>query len=265
MQAATSSSAAANSPVEGDDWLAIAKSSSQTKRKSLSGPAAGRSKAAAPAAPGGWMSSGKLGLSTGDESDEKNVDKAGGLATTTAKPKKKKKQTKGPSSAAAGGPGGWLGSGALGVPTEDDEDDEDGGGDGGVGSDDGRGVAVTIETQTEDDIEAVTERGAAEKASATKLPPWAKPWTPPPKPEVVPEAPAEKEVIQPFQVPRSKQQAYLEWRTAIGQQGKILGLVFRQKQTCGEYSRASHNATARQLSTIAPQRMNFDSAGRGSQ
>ncbi len=176
---------------EGDDWLAVATSSGQAKRKSPPGPSARPLVAAAPATQGGWMSAGKLGLPTGDDSDEDGAGKIGGggsTAVAVATPKKKKKT--GPSSPTAGGPGGWLGSGALGVPVEDDNDEDSR--DGGGGDDSGRGAAVTIETQTEDDIGAVTERGAVEKGDAPKLPPWAKPWTPPPKPEVVPDAKPEE-------------------------------------------------------------------------
>lgn len=170
----------------GDDWLSIAKSGGQIKRKSPPSPAARHSVAATQ---GGWMSSGRLGLPAGDSSDEGDVGTTGGgggsTAAAPAKPKKHKKQA-GRSSPTAGGPAGWLGSGALGVPAEDGSDEDDGGG-GGGGSDDGRGVGVTIETQTEDDIHAVTEKGTVEKEDAPKLPPWAKPWVPPPKPEVAPE------------------------------------------------------------------------------
>ena len=175
----------------GDDWLALAKSSGQAKRKSPPSPTARHSVVASP---GGWMSSGKLGLPTDDDSDEGAAGKPGGGGGSTgaapAKPKKHKKRA-GQSSPTAGGPAGWLSSGALGIPAEDESDDDDGDGDGdgggGGGSDDRRGVGVTIETQTEDDIQAVTDQGAIKKETAPKLPPWAKPWTPPPKPEVVPE------------------------------------------------------------------------------
>ena len=151
------------------------------------------------------MSSGKLGISTEDDSDQDDTGKLGGpSASGTSKSKKKeKKKEKKKKTVEAAVSGGWLGSGALGLPAGDesdsDEEESDGGG--------GQGVGVTIETQTEDDIEAVTEGGAIEKDNAPKLPPWAKAWTPPPKPEVVPDAapevtsaPAEeadKQVIMP--------------------------------------------------------------------
>eukprot|EP00903_Cladosiphon_okamuranus_P006527 g6378.t1 len=176
----------------GDDWLAIAKSSGQTKRKSPPS-----SVAASAATQGGWLSSGKIGLPTEDDGDEGDAGTAGGGGGSTAaaptKPKKKKKQAGRPSSP-AGGSAGWLASGALGISAEDESDEDDGGGGGGGGgggSDDGRGVGVTIETQTEDDIEAMIKKGAIEKGNAPKLPPWAKPWVPPPKLEVVPETASE--------------------------------------------------------------------------
>lgn len=180
--AGTPSAAEAGS---GNDWLAAAKSSGHTKLKPNQGATGARRASNGNAAPAGWMSSGKLGLPTGSDSDE---DGGGGPVTAIAGKPKKGKQT----GEAASGPGGWLSSGALGVPAED-AGDEDGDGDGGG---DGRAVMVTMDTQTEDDIEAVTERG-----DAPKLPPWAKPWTPPPKPEALPddtpEAPSEKEVSWP--------------------------------------------------------------------
>ena len=176
------------SAIEDDDWLAVAKSTSQASRHKShnSSPATRSSAAAAPAAPGGWMSSGKLGLPTGGGSDEGDAGETGDGSTNT---KNRKKQPR-KAASSAGGPTGWLGSGALGVPAEDGSDEEDvgdGDGGGGGGNGDGRGVGVTIETQTEDDIQAVTEKGAIEKDKAPKLPPWAKPWVPPPKPEVEPD------------------------------------------------------------------------------
>lgn len=173
-------------PGSGSDWLSVAKSSGQTKSKPrVTAPAANAT--AAPASPGGWMSSGKLGISTEDDSDQEDAGEVGGgPATATAKPKKKKKK-KTEAASAPSVSGRWLGSGALGVPAgdeSDDDDDDDDESDGGGGR---SGVGVTIETQTEDDIEAFTEGGAIEKENAPKLPPWAKPWVPPPKPEVVPD------------------------------------------------------------------------------
>lgn len=173
---------------EGGDWLVVARTSGQNKRKSSPDPSA-RSAAAALATQGGWMSSGKLGLSTRDDSDDDvggRMRSGGSTAAAASAPKKKRKH--GASSPTASGPGGWLSSGVLGVPVDDNssEDRGDGVGDGGGGNDYGRGIGVTVETQTEDDIKAVTEEGTIEKGNAPKLPPWAKPWTPPPKPEVIP-------------------------------------------------------------------------------
>ena len=184
-QAAAPSAAPAvdGSCAEEDDWLAVAKSTGQTKRKSHNSPAAGSSVAVASAAPGGWMSSGKLGLPTGDGSDEDDAGKTGGGSAKA----KKKKQTR-RASLSAGGPPGWLGSGALGVPAGGESDEDDVGGGVGGGSGDARGVGVTIETQTDENIEAVTKGETVQKENAPKLPPWAKPWVPPPKPEVVPDA-----------------------------------------------------------------------------
>jgi len=154
--------------------------------------AAGAPKPSTPAAPGGWMSSGILGISTDNDSDHDNAVNAapdGSTASTAATRKPRKRKQPGVSVPVANGPGGWLSAGALGVPTEDEcgDDDHEGG-----GGDEKAVVLATIETQTEDDIVAVTERGAVEKDGGRKLPPWAKPWTPPPKPQVVPDpAPAE--------------------------------------------------------------------------
>ncbi|CAB1112512.1 unnamed protein product [Ectocarpus sp. CCAP 1310/34] len=163
----------------GADWLAVAKSSGQAKRSTVvKRPSVGA------AAPGGWMSSGKLGLPTGDGSDEDQAGKTSGSGGV-AKPKKNKKARG--SVSATSGPGGWLSAGALGVPAKDESDKEDG-----VGSDDGQAAMVTIETQTEENIGAVTKAGTdAEKGNASKLPPWAKPWVAPPTPEVKPDTAAE--------------------------------------------------------------------------
>lgn len=180
---ATAKPTGASSPAEresGSDWLSVAKSSGQSQSKPrVTAPAANP---AASAAPGGWMSSGKVGIWTVDDSDQDDPGKVGGgSAAATAKNKKKKQA--GEATSAASVPGGWLGTGALGVPTEDERYGDDDRSDGG-----GHGVGVTIETQTADDIEAVTKGRAIEKENAPTLPPWAKRWVPPPKPEVVPDA-----------------------------------------------------------------------------
>lgn len=178
----------------GLDWLAVAKSSGQKKSKPQVTAAVAKG-TAAPAAPGGWMSSGKLGISTEDEDDDIVGTTNGGdsSAGAGAGKAKKRKQVRG-SVSAASGPGGWLLSGSLGAEPEEESEDDDGGGDAKVSA---RGVGITIETQTEDDIEAVTGKGAVEKAAASKLPPWAKPYVPLPQttevPDTLPKAEETKE------------------------------------------------------------------------
>lgn len=132
------------------------------------------------AAPGGWMTSGKLGVSTEDDGDENNDPNgskgggAGGAAVGRKKASRASKKKGKVSVPAASGPGGWLAAGSLGVPVDEESDEqEEGGGNG------GRAVMVTAETQTEEDIEGIVKRG-----DAPKLPPWAKVWVPP-VPEVV--------------------------------------------------------------------------------
>lgn len=177
--ATTAAPTGASSAAEGDsgsDWLTIAQSSSKKKQKPSPNTTAAKGTVGGGgggAAPGdGWMSSGKLGVPTGDDSDD---DETGKGAAAKSK-KKKKKHAKGATASAASAPGGWLNSGSLGVPAEDESDEDSGDGS-------GQPILVTIETQTEEGIEAITERG-----SAPALPPWAKRWTPPPQPEAVPDA-----------------------------------------------------------------------------
>ena len=184
---AGTSSCAAVDLDSGNDWLAAATSSDHTKPKPRVAASTGKA-TAAPAAPGGWMSSGKLGLATEEDSDQDNAGTAGAggsAASTTAgiKPRKRK-QPRGVEPV-AGGPGAWISAGALGVSPEAESDEEEDHGHAGGG----KGIGVTIETQTEDDIEAVTETGTTDKGGAPKLPPWAKPWSPPPKPQVLPDTP----------------------------------------------------------------------------
>lgn len=160
---AASKDTAATTPTtpSAPDWLADAKSRGTTKHNKRS--TAAKRASIGSAAPGGWMSSGKLGLSTGD--DDSDEDQAGktGRGSAKSRKKKKKQQSRGSVSAA-----GWLSSGALGVPAQDESDED------GDDSDGGRPSMVTTETQTEDNIE-----GASKSANGPKLPPWAKPWTPP--------------------------------------------------------------------------------------
>lgn len=127
------------------------------------------------------MTSGKLGLGGDDMEDSSDVvaatDRDGG-GSKLGKRLANRRAQKGEKSLAVAqgtsGSGGWLTSGGLGVALESD-DDGDGDGDG-RGDDEWSGkVLVTIETQTEEDIEGIVKRGAA-----PRLPPWAKPWVPPP-------------------------------------------------------------------------------------
>ncbi|CAM9691092.1 unnamed protein product, partial [Ectocarpus fasciculatus] len=184
--ASTDTAAAAPAAPSAPDWLADAKSRGTTKNNN-SAKVAKRASIGSAAAPGGWMSSGKLGLSTGDGSDEEQADKTDrGSGMPRKQKKKKKKQNRG-SISAGGGPAGWLTSGALGAPAHDESDED------GSDSDDGRPLMVTAETQTEDDIDEATKT-----ANGPKLPPWAKPWTPPsPEPEAepdtAPEPPSEQQ------------------------------------------------------------------------
>lgn len=127
------------------------------------------------------MTSGKLGVATEDDSDGDSGGGGGRKAGATTR-KKSGAKTGGTKPPALSGPGGWLGSGALGVPTEDESDDDgDVGGSGGGGP-----VMVSLETQTDEDIEGIVKRG-----EVPKLPPWAKRWTPPvPEPVVVESEPS---------------------------------------------------------------------------
>ncbi len=132
------------------------------------------------------MSTRTIGISTENGSAEDNAGKAGAgtsAASTAAATKPRKWNPGGVFESATRRIGGWLSPRALGLPTEDGNVvDDDEGGDG-----DFQGVRVTIETQTDDDIEAVTARGGTEKGGGSKLPPWAKPWVPSPKHQIVPD------------------------------------------------------------------------------
>lgn len=181
----TSSNAEVDSD-PGNDWLAAAASNDQTKQKPRVAASTAEATASSPAAPGGWMLTRTVGVSTEDGSAQNNAGKAGAGASAVnnaaaTKPRKWKGRV---FASAARRIGGWLSPRALGVPTGDEsvDRDDDEGGDG-----DFQGVRVTIETQTDDDIEAVTERWATEKGGGSKLPPWAKPWVPSPKHQVVPD------------------------------------------------------------------------------
>lgn len=176
-----------------EDWLSVAKASGQKKNKpQANAPPAKR--AAAPAVPAGWMSSGKLGLPADDDDEDfagkPSEGEGSAAAAAGASSRKKRKKARG-SVSNASGPGGWLTSGALGVEPRGESDDDDD--DAGDGQPTARGEGITIETQTEDDIEAVTKSGVVEKVGESKLPPWAKPHVPPPKTEKVEDTPAETE------------------------------------------------------------------------
>lgn len=116
------------------------------------------------------VSSGKLALPVGGDADG---DEGGGLLAAPASPKKGGK-ARGAISAHTG-PGGKLNSGARGVPAEAKMEHH---ACGGVG--DCRGVMVTTETQTEDNIREAHPRG-----NALNLMPWAKRWVLPLKPEIL--------------------------------------------------------------------------------
>lgn len=182
----------------GLDWLTAAKAGAQagvggakTRRGSLK---EARKASVSATAPGGWMTSGKLGVSTEDASDD---DAAGGVKVDNGGTKKrgaresgKKAIKEGKSAGGAGeaapaassGAGGWLASGKLGVKLDDEESDQ---GDAVDRGDTSCPVMVSLETQTENDIEGIVKR-----ENEPKLPPWAKRWTPPaPEPEEVPPEP----------------------------------------------------------------------------
>ena len=187
--APTTSSAAEVDLDGGKDWSAVANSNSETKRKlrvnasTATGNAAPASPAP-PASPSGWTSSRTVAISTEDDSGQENICKAGAgaSATSTAATRKPTKwKQAGVFESAASRIGGWLRPRGLGVPTEDENDHDEGGGG------DFQGVRVTIETQTDDDVRAVTQGMAIEEGDGSKLPPGAKPWVPSPKRQVAPD------------------------------------------------------------------------------
>lgn len=174
----------------GLDWLAAATALSDNA-KTVQRPARTAQKLlpskAGPAAPGGWMTSGKLGISTTDDSDA--IDEGGGSGdgATSGKAAGAQKKTEKTDAAALArsGPGGWLSLGAFGVQVEDRKDED--AADGSRPSNGGRHPdMVSGETQTDDDIEEIVKRGGA-----PNFPPWAKRWSPPPEPVVKPEPSAE--------------------------------------------------------------------------
>lgn len=124
------------------------------------------------------MTSGKLGVSIGDDDSDEDGGGRGRNRASRAVGKSKFKPGGGRQAppTATGGVGGWLSAGgALGVPVDPESDDDGGGGGDGFGRD--RPTMVSGETQTDDDIEGIVKRG-----EVPKLPPWAKRWTPPAEP-----------------------------------------------------------------------------------
>lgn len=197
---ASRDTAAANATDDGLDWLSAAAVGGQSaSRPSAAGAAVRRrslsaGKAAPAPAAGGWLTSGKLGVSTEDGScdkdcttlaalgskvagvDGKNNNAASLSKTKNSKDEKSMGKKKGSEPGiSTGAPGGWLAaaisSGNLGVDREDGSEDEDVEG----GRDGTTPKTTTVGTQWEEGGgEAV-----ANKATETKLPPWAKKWIPP--------------------------------------------------------------------------------------
>lgn len=190
----TQVAAGATSSGGGLDWLTAATADGQAKpkprRASLK---PGRKASITAISAGGWLTSGKLGVSTEDDSDRDVGDASGSgsrgkTGASTTKKEKKNVAAVSTAAAVASAPGGWLASGTLGIPADDESDQnvDSVGGDG----ENGRRTMVSGETQTEDNIEAIVKRGLE-----PKLPPWAKRWTPPPEPEVVPNAAPEQSSV----------------------------------------------------------------------
>lgn len=191
--AAAVTSQSGGTPTEdgGLSWLtaAITPGGAQTKTADLDDTTSNtntvkrKKSSTAAAIPGGWMTSVKLGFGSDDGEMEGNNGVGKSAEDSAQGQNKAKKAKKDSPSVNASGPGGWLVSGGheMFLDRESDVDDvEDGGG--------GCQLAVTVETQTEDDIGEIVK-----KAAAPKLPPWAKPWTPPPAPAEPAVAEAEKD------------------------------------------------------------------------
>ena len=165
----------------GIDWLVAAAASERAGARVHEGREERHPNAInAAATSGGWLTSGKLVVSTekdsGDEAAAGGVCDSGHELSTGRKPKSGLKTSSSATIPTATGPGGWLASGTLGVPVDDESEsnaqDEDGGTRG--------SFMVSDETQTEEGTEEVAKKG-----TGSKLPPWAKPWTPPPEPDVM--------------------------------------------------------------------------------
>ena len=164
----------------GIEWLVDAAASEKTEARVREGREERHPNAmTAAATSGGWLTSGKLGVSTekdsGDEEGSGGVCGSGYELSTGRKPKSGVKKSSSATKPTATGPGGWLASETLDVPVDDESKRNAQDGDGGM-----RGsFMVSGETQTEEDIEEVAKKG-----TGSKLPPWAKPWAPPPEPNV---------------------------------------------------------------------------------
>lgn len=159
-------------------WLTAATSSghhAQGEKKKSSSAQKPIRRSSASTANGGWITSGRLGTFTGDESDDLDNRGVGKAESTAHKPKSNPKE----SAFAASGSGGWLAFGGLGIPVNSDSDEE--GHTGGANSKDCP-LMASVEAQTDDDIEGIVKRG-----EVPKVLPWAKRWTPPPEPILDPE------------------------------------------------------------------------------
>ena len=165
----------------GIDWLVDAAASEKTEARVREGREGRHPNAmTAAATSGGWLTSSKLGVSTekdsGDEEGAGGVCDSGYGLSTGRKPKSGiEMMSSSATTPTATGPGGWLASGTLGVSVDDESETSAQDGDGGM-----RGFfTVSEETQTEEDIEEVANKG-----TGSNLLPWAKPWTAPPEPDV---------------------------------------------------------------------------------
>lgn len=142
--------------------------------------------ASSPQSPG-WLTSGKLGISTEDDTGEDADGTQTGLVTDTKKtPATRNKTRKGKSNRGAldasvgstAAPGGWL---ALGIASVKLEASDDGDSDNN-GELDGDGPKMTTSSTQWEEGDGESK---ARTTAVTKLPPWAKQWTP-----TVPDPPA---------------------------------------------------------------------------
>lgn len=206
--------------VAGLDWLSAAaiegkkaqrRPSTASAKRSVQGLSKQHMPPPTPTAgPGDWLTSGKLGVLTGDDSDAEDVGAQPGASTgNVSKSKSPKKNKKGKSkrktSDAGVGPeavpGGWLAagiaSGTLGVADAPGNDD-----DSQSGHDEDGVKMTTSSTQWEE--------GDGEeklKAPVTTLPPWAKKWTPP-----IPDPPPADEKEEPaVEIDAKSKVSGLDW------------------------------------------------------